>query len=112
MRFIGLILILGLSGCQISPGGSNAAPPQLPPGGALLISPETAASGRKLYVNKCARCHKFYDPAGYGAAEWKSWMTKMSRKAKLEPEQTTLLAEYLEAYRPPTTNTNTFSAPH
>ena len=75
------------------------------------MSPETAAVGRKIYVNKCARCHKFYDPAGYNAAEWDSWMTKMSRKAKLKPDQTATLVEYLAAYRTPATATNTPGTP-
>ena len=111
MRFIGLMLTLGLAGCRTSPGGSTASPPPLPPGGALLIAPETAASGRQLYVNKCARCHKFYDPAGYDAAEWDSWMTKMSKKAKLKPEQTAVLAQYLAAFRTPAIRTNAVVPP-
>jgi hypothetical protein len=56
---------------------------------------ETAAA-RKLYVAKCAKCHKFYDPAKYSDQEWQKWMTKMSRKAKLKPEQEEMLARYIQ----------------
>src|SRR5438094_8148025 len=56
---------------------------------------ETSA-GRKLYVAKCAKCHKFYDPAKYSDAEWHKWMTKMSKKSKLTPEQSELLSRYID----------------
>jgi hypothetical protein len=52
-----------------------------------------------LYNLKCARCHKFYDPAKYSADQWDSWMGKMSRKAKLQPPEEELLSRYLGAAR-------------
>src|SRR6266436_2898975 len=51
---------------------------------------------RKLYIAKCARCHKFYDPAKYPEPEWQTWMAKMSKKAKLNAEQEELLSRYIE----------------
>jgi hypothetical protein len=51
--------------------------------------------GHKLYVAKCAKCHKFYDPARYSEADWQMWMTKMSKKAKLKPEQQAELSRYI-----------------
>ena len=51
---------------------------------------------RKLYVTKCAKCHKFYDPAKYSDAEWQMWMWKMSKKSKLNSEQHELLSNYIE----------------
>ena len=51
---------------------------------------------RKLYVSKCAKCHKFYDPAKYSDEHWQRWMAKMSRKAKLKPEQEQMLSWYIE----------------
>lgn len=53
----------------------------------------------RLFVAKCARCHALYDPAAYTDAEWRSWMTKMSNKARLKPDQEQLLSRYLEAFR-------------
>lgn len=63
------------------------------------LANEDIAAGRKLYATKCARCHKLYDPAGYDATEWHSWMTKMSKKARLKAGQEQLLSRYLEAFR-------------
>jgi len=54
------------------------------------------AAGQKLYVNKCAKCHKLHDPAKYSDADWNIWMGRMSRKAKLKPEQEQLLSNYID----------------
>ncbi len=42
---------------------------------------------------------KFYDPAGYSEGEWRTWMARMSRKARLKPEQQELLSRYLNGFR-------------
>jgi mono/diheme cytochrome c family protein len=66
-----------------------------------------SAAGQKLYVAKCAKCHKFYDPAKYSEADWEMWMTKMSKKAKLKPAQEAELSRYVsENLRPPKGGTN------
>jgi hypothetical protein len=57
------------------------------------------AKARRLYVAKCARCHKLYDPAKYTDADWQQWMDKMGRKAKLKPEQKALLTGYIDSLR-------------
>jgi mono/diheme cytochrome c family protein len=67
-----------------------------------------SAAGQKLYVAKCAKCHKFYDPAKYSEADWEMWMTKMSKKAKLKPAQEAELSRYIsQNLRPPKNGTNT-----
>src|SRR5436190_17567160 len=55
-----------------------------------------ATAARNLYVAKCAKCHKFYDPAKYSDEEWQMWMTKMSKKARLKPEEAERLARYID----------------
>src|SRR4051812_5062271 len=74
-------------------------------------TPDIMEAGRKLYTAKCARCHKFYDPAKYSDAKWRDWMDKMSKKAKLKPAQKQILSEYLETFRTGT-KTNNAAAPH
>jgi hypothetical protein len=54
-----------------------------------------SAAGQKIYVAKCAKCHKFYDPAKYSEADWQMWMAKMSKKAKLKPQQEEDLSRYI-----------------
>jgi mono/diheme cytochrome c family protein len=66
-----------------------------------------SAAGQKLYVAKCAKCHKFYDPAKYSEADWQMWMAKMSKKAKLKPQQEEELSRYIaENLRSPKPTTN------
>ena len=67
--------------------------------GADGLSPKQLTDARKLYVAKCAKCHKLYDPVEYSDADWNWWMVKMSKKAKLKSAQNELLAGYLETLR-------------
>jgi hypothetical protein len=59
-------------------------------------STDPMAGAHKLYVSKCAKCHKFYDPTKYSDEDWATWMGKMSKKAKLKPDQAEALARYIE----------------
>jgi hypothetical protein len=63
------------------------------------LTAKEQVAARKLYVSKCAKCHRFYDPAAYPEPEWRRWMESMARKSKLKREQAALLDRYLEAYR-------------
>ena len=108
MRFIYYSLLLTamafVAGCTSSaPGNRAATGPSVAEAAAMAgkagMSSEEIRQATKLYILKCARCHKFYDPADYGETEWQSWMTKMARKARLKPDQNQLLATYLGALR-------------
>jgi hypothetical protein len=101
-----IVGLIASAGCQTSP-----APTQSPSRSGLPetdVAARTAgltdleiATARKLYVTKCARCHKFYDPANYDDEEWHTWMVKMSKKSRLKPDQEELLSRYLGAFRSP-----------
>ena len=67
--------------------------------GAEQLTLKEAASARRLYVAKCAKCHKFYEPKNYSDADWEVWMGKMSRRSKLKADQEKALKRYLEDYR-------------
>src|SRR6185295_4418538 len=95
IRFSVHVLLIALAGCS-SPAGATDSP--------VTTASADAAATRKLYVAKCARCHKLYDPAKYSDAAWREWMDKMSRKAKLKPEQKELLWDYTAALRAPSAN--------
>lgn len=69
------------------------------PAGAAELSPSEVSEAQKLYVVKCAKCHKFYEPTEYADAEWSDWMQKMSRKSKLKSAQEQLLTRYLATVR-------------
>ena len=55
--------------------------------------------GRKLYLAKCSKCHKLYDPADYEEASWEKWMVKMKKKARLDDGQYRKIRDYLETLR-------------
>jgi hypothetical protein len=57
------------------------------------------AAAQNLYVAKCAKCHKFYEPKSYSGEDWRRWMDSMIRKSRLKPAQAGLLNQYLGEYR-------------
>jgi hypothetical protein len=67
--------------------------------GADDLTADQMAAARKVYVAKCAKCHRFYEPKDYQESDWRTWMTKMEKKSKLKPDQAELLNRYLDAYR-------------
>lgn len=72
------------------------------PGAFSAVAPAPSpAAGRKLYLAKCASCHKLYEPARYDDAKWSQWMDKMRKKAKLNDDQYRQLAAYTETLRTP-----------
>lgn len=70
-----------------------------PAASAEALTAKEITAARKLYVAKCAKCHRFYEPTSYAEGEWRAWMEKMNKKSKLKEEQANLLARYLDAYR-------------
>ena len=99
---IGLLLVVaGLTGCQLLPvDPATAAPPLMPPSTiADSWTTESLQTSRALYITKCSRCHKFHNPADYSDDEWNGWMKKMTRKARLNAEQEVALRAYLDLFR-------------
>lgn len=95
---IALAAAVNFSGCRTA--GGYLTRDELPtPTSAAGMSSADIAGAQQLYIAKCARCHKFYDPSRYDDAESKSWMMKMSRKARLNSDEETLLTHYIEALR-------------
>jgi hypothetical protein len=94
----------GLVSCASSSPGHRPATGPLPKAdpeaarAAGLTTEQTNAAFR-LYTAKCIRCHKSYDPHPYTSLQWETWMTKMSRKARLDPQQQQLLTRFLAAVR-------------
>ena len=93
-----LVLCAALAGCKSPARPAFAGLPAEAEDHARAagLSVEEIEAARKIYVARCARCHKFYDPGDYTADEWRTWMTKMSKKARLRADQEQLLSRYLE----------------
>src|SRR5207247_6039788 len=71
------------------------------PAAAADLTSDEVKSAEKLYQTKCAKCHKFYNPADYSGADWQNWMQRMGKKSKLKPAQYDLLSRYLDTFRTP-----------
>src|SRR4029434_4622173 len=95
-RFILLLVAICVGGCETSKNLQDGANdiPVAGPG----VAPETVAAGRNVYVVKCARCHLFHNTAEYSDADWRDWMRKMSRKARLTADQESLVGDYLLSF--------------
>lgn len=79
--------------------------------GAAGLSSEDLSAGRKLYQTKCGRCHKFYNIDHYPDPAWAMWLEKMVAKARLTPEEASLLSRYLQTLRPSHPPTGTDGPP-
>ncbi|MBU6402887.1 MAG: hypothetical protein KGS61_21415 [Verrucomicrobia bacterium] len=88
-------LLIGCQSTSLRRASANTVP-RLNAAQATMVglSSEEAQAAAKLCTTKCMRCHQFYHPADYGETEWRSWMTKMNRKARLTPDQAALLTRY------------------
>ena len=104
LRITALLAVFVTAGCATT-SNSNTDMPEAHP---RVIASRVNQAGwslketrraSDLYALKCGRCHKFYDPAAYLEEDWQTWMRKMSRKAKLEPNQEQLLTAYLAKAR-------------
>ncbi|MHC4958422.1 MAG: hypothetical protein ACYTGN_08590 [Planctomycetota bacterium] len=51
--------------------------------------------GRELYEKSCGRCHALYMPRTFAAQEWKYYVRKYGRKARLRKKQRDLVYGYL-----------------
>jgi hypothetical protein len=99
-----VLLLVGWGiGCRAAARTTSSSKVTLPrearPAPRVGLPAEEIKQAARLCTNKCLRCHKLYDPAQYSDTEWRSWMTKMSKKAHLQPDQEDLLSRYLGAFR-------------
>lgn len=77
-----------------------------------IIYAEDLSKAKDLYLTKCAKCHKFYDPSGYDDKKWCQWMEKMRKKAHLDSEEYNLIVIYCDSLRksaPPSPVENSIS---
>ena len=83
------LLILAAVACETVPVRENAAD-----GG-------PHAEGEQLYRQSCARCHALYMPRSFTAAEWKFFVRKYGRKARLSGPKRNSVYGYLAAHALP-----------
>ncbi|MDH3590325.1 MAG: hypothetical protein OER88_00490 [Planctomycetota bacterium] len=66
---------------------------------AELAGAQTAeAKGRIVYETSCSRCHALYMPASYTTNEWRFYVRKYGRRARLDKDRRALVFTYLRAH--------------
>ena len=103
-----LLVALAAAGCQSFPyfvGLNQGSVNQNAPPVNQLGAPDEAhanqwEAGRAIYIGGCASCHKPKSIQEFAIDEWKDRIIPgMSVKAKLPPEKTQSLAEYVMAVK-------------
>jgi cytochrome c5 len=72
--------LLLLTACMVAPSKRESANPM---------------DGGELYEKSCGRCHALYMPRTFTAPEWKYYVRKYGRKARLRKKQRDLVYGYL-----------------
>ena len=81
-------LLLTLAAC-VTTGGTREMEARV----AQAATPQE--KGRIYYETGCQRCHALYMPKSFSAGEWKFFVHKYGRKARLSKEKRDLVYAYL-----------------
>jgi len=84
---VGSILIYGCSAALKVPTPAEAQK--------TGIQLSALSQGRDLYIGHCASCHNLYLPEKYTAAQWKTEVNLMQKKAKIDDVQKETILKYL-----------------
>lgn len=82
-------------------GGHFNPPPVAGPvaesGTSLGFSETLLASGRDVYATRCGSCHSLVPPQSRTREQWETILPRMSRKARLEPDEGAAVRAYILA---------------
>ena len=93
LALTGAALLLGACSVTTS-AGRNAASAEA----ALAAAKTPVAKGRILYDTSCARCHALYMPRSYTAGEWRYYVRKYGKRARLDKSEQALVLTYLKEH--------------
>lgn len=79
-------VLFGLAACASTEHGVG--------GGDRVADP---ADGKRLYETSCNRCHALYMPRSFAPDEWRFYVNKYGRRARLAPNERELVLQYLSA---------------
>ncbi|MDQ6861326.1 MAG: cytochrome c [Verrucomicrobiota bacterium] len=78
-----------------APPRSGKSPTLTPP----RFDPAMVAAGQKLFVARCARCHRLPRPAEHTPEQWSIIVPRMAKRSGLKPEQRDAVLAYLSTAR-------------
>ena len=95
-----IVTAAAIAGGQAAP---RTNPPKqtakIPAGPSQQVDPATLATGRSLFLNRCARCHALPVVAKQSAAKWPTIVAKMAKRSGLKAEQSEAVLSYILAQR-------------
>jgi len=59
---------------------------------------ESVPLGRRLYETSCNRCHALFMPRSFDVGEWRFYVNKYGRRARLAASDRELVFQYLAAH--------------
>jgi mono/diheme cytochrome c family protein len=84
---LGVALLLGLGAACVTTRAALEAE--------LQAAPTAEAKGKILYERSCSRCHNLYMPRSFAPDEWRFYVRKYGRRARLRKEDRALVLAYL-----------------
>ncbi len=91
---LGLGLLLAAACATTGAGRRRSA--RVPVEEALAAAQTDLERGQILYERSCSRCHALYMPKSHTAGEWRYFVKKYGRKARLSKDRQLLVYGYLE----------------
>ncbi len=94
------LIALAFAGCETTTTPSPTPPltaAVLQAGARQQSDPASLASGRMLFVNRCARCHALPVIGATSAQEWPGIVAAMSKRSGLKGEQSQAVLAYILA---------------
>ncbi|MDQ3002423.1 MAG: diheme cytochrome c [Fibrobacterota bacterium] len=90
-------LALILSGCAGGGGMPHPTAKNVEYAGrnGQVTTVSTLKVGRKLYISRCAECHRLTDPKKLTPADWPEMVERMAENAKINPDQQRAITQYL-----------------
>jgi hypothetical protein len=89
-----LIMLTGLIlGCSKNSTGSLYTPTSADATANATLT--ELQEGRTLYINNCGSCHNLYSPDDYSVTGWKSVMSSMAPRTRMNASEVSLVTKYV-----------------
>lgn len=91
--FLGASIVV-LAACSEKTTTSAVEPVVSEPSGSEMTA--DATQGKQIYQASCQRCHALKNIDDFSKEQWSRILPSMSKKAKLEPDQTAFVDAYIQ----------------
>lgn len=96
-RLAAAALLAGCSGARFVPDPTAKHLEYAEKAGYPATTLRALAYGRRLYIDRCSRCHELHQPGAYSSKEWPRIVGEMQADAKISDDQARDITRYLVA---------------